>query len=127
MNFTNQTITILVPPHAAKKEIEVLVGDGSGLGYYESTDGIVITTTNSGYAVAQLGHFTTIFNLGLAHDEQVAQRFIEIITPLLDWSKSKSEIVEEAEAKGGVRSALSRAFKDACEQIQVSQTLSPTI
>lgn len=120
MQFTEQTITILNRYHGPE-EIEVTVGEDTGLGYYETIEGITITTTNSGYAVAELQHYTSIFNTPFARSEKVAQKFIEIIAPLLDWKGSFNAIMEQARFCYGDTSAmrphLRKAFNEACEQV----------
>lgn len=117
MQFTEQTITIL-NRRRMPEEIKVMVGDDSGLGYYLGENGYTITTTHSGYAVTELGKYTTIFNAPLAYNEQVAQQFIKTIMHLLDWKNSYEQIIEQVVFCYGDRSRvgsyLEQAFKDAC-------------
>jgi hypothetical protein len=125
MQFTEQTIVIFNRYHM-QQSIDAMVNGESGLGYYETTEGITVTTVNSGYAVTNLWNHTTIFNAPLAYNEQVAQRFIEIIAPLLDWTKSHTEIMEQAKFCYGdvqaVKPHIRKAFSDACEQVTVVET-----
>jgi len=120
MQFTKQTITILNRQGKAE-EWDVMVGEDTGLGYYGWTNGLVITTTQSGYAVANLWNLTTLSNMKLAYNEQVAQQFIKNIMHLLDWKNSYEQIMEQAKFCYGdmqaIKPHIRKAFSDACEQV----------
>ena len=122
MQFTKQTITIL-NRYSQHQEMHVMACEESGLAYYRSPngEGITITTINSGYAVVNLWNLTA--NKSTAHDEEIAQRFIENIAPLLDWTQqSYNAIMEQARFCYGdmqaVKPHIKKAFSDACEQVQ---------
>lgn len=119
MQFTQQTITILVPP-GRPKEIDAMVGENSGLGYYKTTEGYIVTTTNSGYYVAWLKYYDELPVRSSPVNELIVQRFIETIAPWLDWDKSREEIEAQAEFCFGTTSTESRlrqAFYEARAQV----------
>jgi hypothetical protein len=123
MQFEEQTISI-VNFHHEREEILAMVGVGSGLAYYEvAGEGYAITTVSSGYAVAKLYDLATIFTVHAARDESIAQRFIEQITPLLNWNTEAKEIVQQARERypHSVFHELRKIFLHVCEQAKQQQ------
>lgn len=120
MQFTPQTITIL-NRHGNQQEMNVVVGEDSGLAYYWSPngEGITITTINSGYAVVNLWSLTT--NKSTSDNEQVAQQFIRNIMHLLGWKNSYEQIMEQARFCYGdvqaMKPHLRKAFNEACDMV----------
>lgn len=126
MQFEKHLITIL-NRHGRSETMLVMEAEGTGLAYYYSPngEGITVTTTQSGYAVVNLWNLTA--NKSTAHDEEIAQRFIENIAPLLDWTQqSYNAIMEQARFCYGdmqaVKPHIKKAFSDACEQVQALHT-----
>lgn len=120
MQFTPQTITIL-NRYGNHQEMNVVVGEDSGLAYYWSPngEGITVTTVNSGWAVVNLWNLTT--NKSTSDNEQVAQQFIKNIMHLLDWKNTYEQIMEQARFCYGdvqaMKPHIRKAFNEACEQV----------
>lgn len=124
MQFIKQTITILQPGHIPA-EVEAMVGEDSGLGYYRHENGYIVTTTQSGYYVANLEYCEDLFQPDEALNDQMVQHFIEIIAPWLDWNKSKEEVeAQAAYCFGGksVYSHLYKAWNEAYQQVIAVKT-----
>lgn len=114
MQFTPQTITILQPGHIPT-EIEAMAGENSGLAYYQTTGGYIVTTTHSGYYVAWLKYGDELPEHSSPLNEQIVQRFIETIAPWFDWQKSREELEAQAESCYGITVTQSRLWQTFCE------------
>ena len=114
MQFTPQTITILQPEYIPT-EIEAMIGENSGLAYYKTTGGYIVTTTHSGYYVAWLKYGNELPEHSSPLNERIVQRFIEVIAPWLDWTQNKDDLEAQADSRYGTTAMQSRLWQAFCE------------
>lgn len=128
MQFTKQTI-VIATKDGSVKEVEAMVGEGSGFAYHVSACGYCITAIATGYVAAHTDNLVAPKNLDDALDEIITQHFIENIANLLDWHQHNPQVViaqakERYPRRDGMFNELQKAFDKARKQAKAQEVQS---
>lgn len=115
MEYRKEMITVSTPgcPEPVLKEVQATIGIGTGLAYnyWQPVSAYALTHVQSGYSLMQ-------FNM--APSEQVAQRWLQKMAPLIDWTADidsvKAQAINKYKSEQGMSAAIQQAFSEACHE-----------
>jgi hypothetical protein len=115
VHFRPQQITIQTEQGPAS--VAAMVGEGSGLAYYEYAGGYRVISMRTGKAVCDVDAMANIFTRRQAREPAIIERFIAEIAGLASWTLDEDMLKAQVLWKYGSEQAFGRCLHETFDRV----------